>query len=147
MSRQANPPDDPLALAEALWPTLLHLRRHIRQVAMGHDISPLQNLLLAEIMKQPGIGVGDLARQEKVRSPTISGHIKALEAEGLVERTAPHPDDRRRVGLVVTEKGRHVVETLRRQRMDWLAARLAKLSPEARQAIRNAIAPLDELSR
>ena len=86
-----------------------------------------------------------LARQERVRGPTISGHIKALEAAGLVARTAPATGDRRRIGLLATDKGRTVIKTLKRRRTDWLARQLGGLSRDARRAIRDAIAPLSEI--
>jgi DNA-binding MarR family transcriptional regulator len=147
MSQNVSLLDDALALAEDLRPTLFHLHRQLRHESTGHGISPLQNLLLSMIIKHPGIGVGDLARLEKLRGPTVSGHVKALEADGLLARTEPRPDDRRRVGLVATEKGQSVAAAMRRRRTDWLARELARLSPEARQAIRNALGPLGQLGR
>ncbi|MET1027761.1 MAG: MarR family transcriptional regulator [Dongiaceae bacterium] len=144
-----DPKDDALALADELRPALHRLYRQLRRESEALDlgISPLQNLLLAVILEHPGIGVGDLARLEKLRSPTISGHIKAMETAGLVTRAVPQPDDRRRVGLLVTEKGREIIEALRRHRRDWLARQLAALSPDGRQAIRQAIGPLSEIGR
>ena len=70
-----------------------------------------------------------------------------MEALDLVERRPSHPEDRRRVGLVVSKKGTAIIEAIKRSRADWLAQRLAALSPEAREAIRNAIAPLNEIVR
>ena len=49
------------------------------------------------------------------------------------------------MGLTVTARGRHLVETVRRQRTDRLAHALAKLSPASREAIRAAIDALNEL--
>ena len=106
-----------------------------------------QNLLLAAINEHPGIGVSELARMERLRGPTISGHIKAMEAAGLVTRGAPDADDKRRVGLTVTGKGRRIIETLRLRRRDWLANQLSMLSPAGRRAIRNAIGPLGEIGQ
>jgi len=137
---------DALLLADELRPALHRLYRRLRQESTdsAEGVSPFQNLLLATILEHPGIGVGDLARLEKLRGPTISGHIGPMEAAGLV-RSVPDPDDRRRAGLHLTEKGRTLIETLRNRRRDWLAGQLAALSPEGRQAIRAAIAPLSEI--
>jgi DNA-binding MarR family transcriptional regulator len=140
-------PDDTNALADALRQPLLRLYRRMRRETQDPVISPLQNLLLALIIKHPGIGVGALAEMERLRGPTISGHIKQMEAAGLVTRTPPDPKDRRRTGLVATEEGRRMVEALRQQRTDWLARQLAALSPEERQAIRAAIPALTALDR
>lgn len=139
--------DEAWALAEALRPALHRLMRRLRREGPELDISPLQTLLLVSIVKRPGIGVVELAAEEKLRGPTISGHVKAMELAGLVERTPPDPRDRRRIGLIATEKGRDLLETIRRSRTDWLARRLAQLPAPARQAIRAAIAPLEEIGR
>lgn len=137
--------DDALALAEALRPVLHRLIRQLRRESGDFGVSPLQGQLLIAIIKHPGIGTAELARQERVRGPTISGHIKALEAAGLVARTAPATGDRRRIGLLATDKGRTVIKTLKRRRTDWLARQLGGLSRDARRAIRDAIAPLSEI--
>ena len=136
-------------MAEVLRPTLHRLHRQLRRNSgdPSRTISPLQNLLLAAIIEQPGVGVGELARMEKLRGPTISGHIKAMVAAGLVARQLPDAEDRRRVGLLVTAKGRASLESARRRKRDWLANRLASLSPAARQSIRRAIAALNEIGQ
>jgi DNA-binding MarR family transcriptional regulator len=136
-----------MALTEELRPALQRLFRQLRREGQDLGISPLHALLLAALREHPGIGVSELARLEKLRGPTISGHVKAMEALGLIERKPSHPDDRRRVGLVVSKKGTAIIEAIKRSKTAWLAQRLAALSPEAREAIRNAIAPLNEIVR
>jgi DNA-binding MarR family transcriptional regulator len=139
--------DDAPALAESLRPLLHRLLRLLRRESGDLGVSPLQSLLLIAIIEQPGIGTGELARLEKLRGPTISGHLKAMVESGLVSRSAPDPNDRRRVGLIATEKGRNLMKAMKRRRTDWLAQKLARLSPKARRAIRNAIGPLSEIGR
>lgn len=111
----------------------------------GAGISPLQSMLLAVLDRRPGIGVSELARLEGLRGPTISGHVKQMERLGLIKRTHPDCADRRRVGLTVTDEGRARLAHLRRHRRDWLAARLAALTPDDRHAITAAIEPLRQL--
>ena len=147
MTNPAQRPADASALAADLRPLLHRLAREIRRESDDLGASPLHGLLLAAILKQPGIGVGELARLERVRGPTISGHVKTLREAGLLARAAQDPADRRRVGLVATDKGRALIDAIRRRRTDWLAEKLAALSPQARQAIRAAIAPLSEIGR
>jgi DNA-binding MarR family transcriptional regulator len=145
----ATPTDDALALADELRPALRRLYRRFRRESDDLDlgISPIQKPLLVAIFENPGLGVGELAALEKLRGPTISGHIKAMEAAGLVTRQALDPVDRRRSSLFLSDKGRDVLEELRRRRRDWLAGQLDLLTPEARQAIRAAIAPLSEIGQ
>jgi DNA-binding MarR family transcriptional regulator len=139
--------DDALALADELRPVLHRLYRQLRRESedLNRGVSPLQNLLLAAIIEHPGIGVADLARIEKLRGPTISGHVKRLESAGLVVRAAPLSTDRRRVGLMATARGRSSIEAIKRRRRDWLAHQLGNLSFTARRAIRKALGPLSEI--
>jgi DNA-binding MarR family transcriptional regulator len=145
------PPTDELtnamSLSEDLRRVLHRLSRQLRRESRVLAISPLHALLLAAIRENPGIGVSELARLERLQGPTISGHVKAMEALGLIGRGPPDPDDRRRVGLVVTKEGALILEEIKRSRVDWLARKLATLSPEARDAIRKAIGPLQDIVR
>ena len=132
-------------LAEELRTPLRRIYRQLRRDAHDDGIPPLRKQLLIAIIDQPGIGVGDLARQENLRSPTISGHINAMVVAGLVERTEPASGDRRRVGLVATARGNDAIDAHRKRRTDRLAQALANLPPESRNAIRAAIPALNEL--
>lgn len=138
---------DAIALADELRVALHHIFRRLRQES-DDDPSGLtlqQKMLMSTISQNPGIGVAELARQEKLRGPTMSGHIKALEALNLVKRDAPDPDDRRRSGLLLTGHGSAVLEALRARRRDWLARRLTQLPPEGAAALRNALVYLNEI--
>jgi DNA-binding MarR family transcriptional regulator len=139
--------DDALALADELRPVLHRLYRQLRRESedLNRGVSPLQNLLLAAIIEHPGIGVADLARIEKLRGPTISGHVKRLESAGLIARAAPLSEDRRRVGLMATARGRASIEAIKRRRRDWLAHQLGTMSFAARRAIRKALGPLSKI--
>jgi DNA-binding MarR family transcriptional regulator len=142
---RAGASSESAALAEELRAVLHRLSRQLRRESTQHGTSPLQMLMLALICDHPGIGVGELARMEKLRGPTVSGHVKALEVAGLVTRSEPDPEDRRRIGLHPSEQGRAEVLALRRRRVDWLAKALDALSAEARAAIRQALDPLGRI--
>ena len=136
-------PDRILALAEDLRTAFKLVVREMRRDAERQDtgLSLIQMMLVAAIDENPGIGVADLARMQQVRSPTISGQIKTLEAAGLVER-APEQEDRRRSGLRLTRAGHAALRKLRTQRLDWLAQRIGRLSPAQLDALAAAIEPL-----
>ena len=83
-----------------------------------------------------GIGVSELAELEQTSRPTMSAHVKRLEALGWIARMAPDSDDKRRIGLTHPPAGDKALVAVSRRRNDWLAGRLAELSPaEARGAI------------
>lgn len=133
------------ALSEDLRSVLHRVHRQLRRESQDPGVSPLHGLLLVAIREHPGIGVSELARLERLRGPTISGHVKVMEALELVKRTSPHSEDRRRTGLVVTKKGAAIIEAIKRSRTDWLTQKLKNLSPEGQRAIRTAIVYLNEI--
>ena len=54
-------------------------------------------------------------------------------------------DDRRRVGLTLTDDGARLLKRVRARRTTWLAERLRGLGPDEVAAIERAIEPLSRL--
>ena len=67
-----------------------------------------------------------------------------LERAGLLERVRSS-DDRRRVGLRLTEDGERLVRRVRARRTTWLADRLKALEPSELEAIELAVPALMQL--
>jgi DNA-binding MarR family transcriptional regulator len=137
---------DVSALADALRPVLLRLGRRLRREADQLGLSALDAALLQMVAKHEGVGVSELADMERTSRPTMSSHVKRLGAEGWLTRQEPQADDRRRVGLAITPAGLKALDAVRRRRNDWLADRLTRLTPEQRELIVQAIAPLGEIA-
>jgi DNA-binding MarR family transcriptional regulator len=78
--------------------------------------------------------------------PSMSGHLKRLEAAGWIMRDPACAEDRRRIGVRLTEAGETALATIRRRRNDWLAARLDGLAPDDRAALAAAAGPLAQLA-
>lgn len=133
-------------LAEALAPALLMLVRQFRAGIHAAGLSPAQAMVLKRLYERPGIGVSELADAERIRRPTISGHIKQLEADGLIERLPPHPDDRRRMGFTITPAGLTLLDAVKRQWTLWLARRLDELPEPGRRILAEALPYLDAMS-
>ena len=142
-------PPRALALSDDLRLALKGLIRALQRDGAGMDsgVSLMQYMLLSLIHDQPGIGVAALARLQNVRGPTVSGQIKALEQAGLVERSAPDPEDRRRAGLQLSEQGQRTLGAFRAMRRDEMARRVARLSPQQMDVLAAAMTPLLELGR
>lgn len=137
---------DPVDLAQALRPSILRMSRRLRQEAThGDGLTANDVMLLAQIRKRPGLGVSALAEMERTSQPTISAHVKRLEAVGLVTRIVD-PEDARRSGLSITPLAARKLDAVRRRRNDWLAARLAALSPEERKRLAEAAEALTHLA-
>jgi DNA-binding MarR family transcriptional regulator len=142
-----DPTERALRLSEDLRTALKSLIRQMRRDTdrPDHGLSLMQAWLLQIIEEHPGIGVAELARMQQVKSPTMSGQVKALEAAGLVGRSAPQTQDRRRSGLHVSAAGQAALRRLRDQRIDWLAQRVARLPPAQMDALAGAIDALNQI--
>jgi len=135
---------DTLTVADRLRPVLLQINRELKRETRAGGFSTEQVALLVAIKYSPGIGVRELAGQERISAPAMSKHVDRLERAGLVTRT-PSEHDRRRVGLTLTDEGRRVLRRVRSRRTAWLVSRLDSLSTEELAAIEAAIAPLSTL--
>jgi DNA-binding MarR family transcriptional regulator len=135
-----------LAVADGLRPVLMRINRELRRETRAGGASPEQVSLLVAIKYTPGIGVRDLAARERVSAAAMSKHVDRLERDGLVERT-PSEDDRRRVGLTVTDEGQRVLRRVRSRRTAWLVSRLDSLTAEELATIEAALGPLSLLLR
>jgi DNA-binding MarR family transcriptional regulator len=135
---------DTVGIADRLRPVLLRVGRELRREAREVGVSPEQVSLLVAIKYAPGIGVRDLATHERVSAPAMSNHVDRLERDGLVART-PSAQDKRRVGLTLTDEGQRVLRQVRSRRTAWLATRLKDLTPEQLAAVDAAIEPLSGL--
>ena len=135
--------NDPVTIANRLRPVLLRLARELRREIHSLGVTGGQVSLLVSIKYNPGITATELAERERVSAPGMSGHLVRLEAAKLIERT--RAQDRRRIGLFLTEEGEKVLRSVRKKRTAWLAGRLERLEPEEREAIERSIDALEKL--
>ena len=135
---------DPLAVANQLRPALLRLSRELRQETEQMGVTSRQVTLLWLIRNNPGMSLRELAAEERISAPALSGHVDRLEKAGLLAR-ARDEDDRRRVGLALTEEGERLLRRVRARRTTWLADRLRGLDDDELAAVEAAIEPLGKL--
>lgn len=135
---------EPRVVADELRPVLLRLARELRRETEALGVTPRQATLLWLIRRSPAVGIGELAAEERISAPALSGHVDRLERAGLVERTRSD-DDRRRVGLRLTPAGDLVLRRVRARRTTWLEQRLARLEPDERELVAAAVEPLRRL--
>jgi DNA-binding MarR family transcriptional regulator len=136
----------PGPLAVALRDAIMRLNRRLRQSRPVGDLTLTQLSALNGLELAGSMTPRELADAERVQPPTMTKIIAKLEERGLVQRT-PHPTDGRQVVLAATETGRGVVLGNRRARDAWLAQRLATLSPDERETLRQAAELLDRIAR
>ena len=130
-----------LELAEELRPALLRLARNLRKETEALGVTSHQVTLLWLVRSRPGLSLRELAEEEGISAPSLSGHVDRLEAAGLLRRVRSS-DDRRRVGLELTADGRSLLKRVRARRTTWLAARLERLTEEERERIERALPAL-----
>jgi DNA-binding MarR family transcriptional regulator len=129
------------AVASELRPVLLRLARELRKETEQLGITSRQATLLWLVKRRPGLSLAELAAEEGISPPAMSGHVDRLERAGLLERVRSS-DDRRRVGLRLTDEGERLMRRVRARRTTWLADRLRTLEPEALESIELALPAL-----
>ena len=123
---------------------LLRLARNLRRETEALGVTSHQATLLALVRSRPGLSLRELASEEGISAPSLSGHVDRLEVAGLLRRIRSS-DDRRRVGLELTADGRALLKRIRARRTTWLAERLGRLSDEERERVERALAALAAL--
>jgi DNA-binding MarR family transcriptional regulator len=131
-------------VAAELRPVLLRLSRELRKETEVLGITSRQATLLWLVKRSPGLSLAELAAEEGISAPAMSGHVDRLERAGLIERVRS-TDDRRRVGLALTDDGARMSRRIRARRTTWLAGRLGALEPSELEAVEAAIEPLAKL--
>lgn len=89
--------------------------------------------------------MGELAARELIQPPSMTRIVNELERRGFVVRTCD-PRDKRQARVSLTDAGREVLLANRKRRNDWLARRLAELTPEEREVLRKAVPILEKVN-
>src|SRR3954454_10804104 len=133
-------------LAITLREAITRLNRRVRQARPVGDLTFSQLSALTSLQLAGALTPRELADTERVQPPTMTKIVGKLEERGLVART-PHPTDRRQVILAATEQGRAVYAQFERVRDEWLAQRLAALTPAERDTLLRASEILQQVAR
>jgi DNA-binding MarR family transcriptional regulator len=131
-------------VAEELRPIVLRLGRYLRRETEQLGVTSQQATLLYLVRSQPGLSLRELANEEGISAPSLSGHVDRLEALGLIRRVRSSAD-RRRVGLELTPEGRATLRRVRARRTTWLADRLSRLADDDRERVERALPALAAL--
>ena len=128
MEERANNEAELLPLLERL--RRLGISAHPLRVA---GLGPPQLVLLAQIARNPGCRLKDVADALGIAPPTASVAVRHLEEKGLVERR-PAPTDGRAVQLFLSRKGVSLHRRAEAFRRDKARRLLAAFRPEERSA-------------
>ncbi len=134
----------PVVLADRLRLSMIRLSRMMRRNDPS-ELSMTQLSLLATVVREGPLGVGQLAEIENLPSPAVTRLADKLEEAGFVERQT-NPGDRRGVLVVATSAGRGLLARRQRTENAWFAERLAALSAPERAALERAVGVLEALT-
>ncbi|HEX6872396.1 MAG TPA: MarR family transcriptional regulator [Micromonosporaceae bacterium] len=122
------------------------INRRLRQTRPVGDLTLAQISALNSLDSAGALTPRELSEVERVQPPTMTKIVARLEERGLVSRS-PHPTDGRQVILAVTEVGRAILVEYGRARDEWLAQRMAKLTPEERETLARAAEILSRIAK
>jgi len=110
----------------------------------GFSISLAAARLLARLHDNGPTRISDLALAERCSQPTITNHVKRLEAAQLVDRTAD-PRDARAWMIKLTKKGQQQLVLMRASIGTTLAPYLATMPKRDIKALRDGIDAMQRL--
>jgi MarR family transcriptional regulator for hemolysin len=100
---------------DTLWYSLKELQtvmsQRFSEHLSAHGITRPQYEILMQLFQTDGMTQADIAERCKKDAPTVTGVIDRLERDGFVERSK-HPTDRRAHFVILTEKGKHLRDTI-----------------------------------
>jgi DNA-binding MarR family transcriptional regulator len=136
----------PEVLAARLRLANARLARRVRQEAMsaGDDLTASRLAALATIEDVGPITLGELAAVEQVQPPSMTRIVARLEENGLAVREVD-AQDRRIVRVQITDFGRQTLERSRTRKNVFLAKRVARLAPDQRATLADALPVLEQL--
>ena len=135
--------EDLSALGEDLITTAARVVRWVPKED-GFGISLAAARLLARLQDDGPTRISDLALAEKCSQPTITNHVKRLEAAHLVDRTAD-PRDARAWMIKLTKKGNQQLSLMRASIGTSLAPYLATMSKRDLKALRDGVEAMQRL--
>ncbi|GAC1382841.1 MAG: MarR family transcriptional regulator [Acidimicrobiales bacterium] len=136
----------PFEFTPRLRLAVARLTRVLRQLA-DPEVGMSQGLIsaLATVARHGSITLGALAEQERVQPPSMTKIVARLEERGMLVRRVD-ARDRRVTQVQTTADGDAFLERMRTRRNEFLAARLAELSADEREALERALPAMERLA-
>jgi DNA-binding MarR family transcriptional regulator len=152
MASRRQPPaadaaaDGAMALADRLHSAAIHLLRRLRVQDDASGLSAPRLSALSVIVFRGPLALGELARAEQVRPPTITRLVRDLERDGLVRRRVD-PGDRRVQRVQATRAGERLLQAGRARRVAALTESVRRLPAADRKLLERATRVLERVIR
>src|SRR5438477_10297583 len=113
-------------VADRLHSTAIHVLRRVRAEDVASGLSPARLSALSVVVFGGPVTLGQLARAEQVRPPTMTRIVTALEKAGLVRKMGV-ARDHRLTKIEATARGQRVLAEGRARRVRMLASSMEAL--------------------
>lgn len=129
---------DVLRFMQLLWAVAHGLERASKRMKGRMGVTGPQRLALRVVGLFPGLSAGELAAILHLHPSTLTGVLRRLAAQGLLERTS-HARDRRRAVLRLTRRGARVNNASRGTVESAVAEVLGRVRPRERDSAMSAL--------
>ncbi len=133
-------------LASGLRVSVSRLVKVLRsEVRNAEHLSLTERSTLSMLYQNSCMLPSELAAIEKVTGQSMSQIIKKLNSLSYIRRTQSQ-EDKRKVIIAITEKGKEFIELKRNKSQEWLAKAISeKVSDEEKEILKRAIPVLAKL--
>jgi len=121
--------------------TSQHATRFWANKINGFNITATQGMLINFLFVSDEITSSELGKRTMLDSATLTGILDRLEISGIVERKQ-HPDDRRAILVVLTEKGKEIAGELYKAAEEANREFLSSLTEEKQILLKNLLQTL-----
>jgi MarR family transcriptional regulator, organic hydroperoxide resistance regulator len=142
---------DVLDFMRLLWAVDHALQQRSKQMLVTSGVTGPQRLVIRVVGRYPGIAAGELANVLHVHPSTLTGVLKRLERQRLIERTRDRNDGRRAL-LILSARGKKLdasksgtIEGVVRRCLDGLPASQIQAAASLLRSLAEHLDP--ELSR
>ena len=118
---------DRFEVADRMHSAAIHLLRHARKQDALSRQGPARLSALSVLVFAGPMTLGQLAKTEQVKAPTMSRIVAGMRRSGLA-RIETDAKDARRIRVSVTKKGEHLLQQARHRRLQLVAETLAPLN-------------------
>lgn len=131
-------------LADQLHSSAIHLLRQLRKEDDVSGLSAPRLSALSVVVFGGPLTLGQLAKAEQVKPPTMTRIVTGLEKDGLVQRVGD-AQDRRLTRIRATPKGQNILAAGRARRVEKLAAAVTTLGPSELAELARGVQLLGEI--
>lgn len=132
-------------LVDDLRLAVMRLSRRARLERDERDVSDAQSAVLFVLQREGPRTLADLAKHERVSSPSMYRTVQSMQNAGLVERH-PHHADRRKILVELTDTGVLYLEHVRKRRSAWFLRQFEGLTEAERAALAAATPILQKMA-